>query len=90
MNIRGQINWWQLAVILLSGSITGVLAAANDVIGMQGQLSEAVGGVFAMLIVSAITSVVALLSGKPAKEIAEDVVESVAGKGKNDATSSGD
>lgn len=85
MNIRGQINLWQLAVILVSGFITGVIAAANHLIGMQGQISEAIGGVLAMLLVSGITSGVALLSGKPVKEIAEDIVEGVAGKEKGNA-----
>lgn len=85
MNIRGQINWWQLAVILLSGGITGILAAANHIAGMQGQLSEAIGGVLAMLLVSGITSVAALLTGRPVREIAEEIVENVAGKDKDDA-----
>lgn len=80
MNIRWQINWWQLAVILVSGGVTGVLAAANHLVGMQGQISESIGGVLAALLVSGITSVIALLSGKPVREIAEDIVEGVAGK----------
>lgn len=87
-NIKGQINWWQLAVILTSGGITGILAAASHIGSMQGQLSEAIGGVFAMLLVSAITSVAAMLSGRPVKEVAEDIVNKVAGKDDDDAARS--
>lgn len=85
-NIRGQINWWQLAVILTSATLTGLMAAGNHLAGMQGQLAESIGGVLAAALVAAITSGVALLSGKPVEEIAQDIVEGVAGKDGEDAT----
>lgn len=79
-NIRGQINWWQLAIVLLSGILTGVIAAANHIAGMQGQLAESIGGILAGALVAAITGGVAMLSGKPVQDIAEDIIDGVRGK----------
>ena len=80
-NIRGQINLWQFAAVLLSALLTGLLAAGHHIIGMQGQLAESIGGVLAAALVAAVTGGLAMLSGKPVDEIAQDII----GKDEDDA-----
>lgn len=79
-NIRGQINWWQLAFILVSATLTGLIAAGNHVAGMQGKLAESIGGVLAAALVAAVTSGVAMLSGRPVEDIAEEIIDEMRGK----------
>lgn len=73
-NIRGHINLWQFLGVLLSALLTGVIAAGHHIIGMQSQLTDSLGGVLAGALVAAITGGLALLSGKPVEDIAEDII----------------
>ena len=92
MNIRGQINWWQLLIVILSGLVTGMIAAGQYLVTNKAELDAIFGTFLAGAVISGITGVMAMLSGKPAKEIAEDIAEDVAEtlsrKGANDAESS--
>ena len=73
-NIRGQINLKQFAFVLLSGLLTGLVAAGHHIIGMQPQLSESIGGILAGAFVAAIAGGLAMITGKPVEDIAQDIV----------------
>lgn len=77
--------------MLLSGLVTGAIAAGQYLVTNKAELDAIFGAFLASAVVSGITGVMAMLSGKPAKEIAEDIAEDVAEtlnrKGVNDAES---
>ncbi len=91
MNIRGHVNWWQLLIVILSGLVTGAISAGQYLVTNKAELDAMFGTFLAGAVISGITGVMAMLSGKPAKEIAEDiaedVVETLSRKGANDAES---
>lgn len=85
MNIRGQINWWQVLLVILSCLVTGMLAAGQYVVNNRAELNAIFGTFLAGAVVSAITAGMAMLTGKPPKEIAEDIAESITGKDSDSA-----
>lgn len=73
-NIRGQINVWQFAAVIVSALLTGLVAAGHHIIGMQSQIADSIGSVLAAAFVAAVAGGIAIISGKPVEDVAEDII----------------
>lgn len=80
MNIRGQINWLQLLVIIIAGGLAGLVAFLEFVASNQVEISKLIGPFLTSVVVSGVATALSMFSGKPLKEIANDIAESATGQ----------